>query len=229
MKKKQLVPPTPVGVVALLNLGVVLGQTMPSVWSPAAARRPKALGLKRLREEKLYKPLAETREDFCPTHLKISRTEANRTIHLLDKLGPDYFDLWAQTRISRETYRAVGPAVKDGALDFKGEAIALKPENSRQVTAAVAELRRSTQFLGRNLRITDRIVESGKRSTAIVAEFEEIASDDALLEARLLFNCALSRASDELIRVCARKRGPVVRSMSQSRRLLLFRALDRRI
>jgi hypothetical protein len=109
--------------------------------------------------------------------------------------------LSALTRISPEIYRALAPVVKDGALHFNGEAIPLKPENSRKVTAAVAELRRTIQFLGRNLRITDRIVELDKRCTSIVAEFEEIARDEALLESRLLFNSALTRARDELARV----------------------------
>jgi hypothetical protein len=174
---------------------------MRSVWSPAAARQPRRFGLKRLREEKLYKPCAETWENFCRSHLKISKTEANRTIHLLDDFGPDYFDLSALTRISPETYRAIAPAVKDGAIHFNGEAILLQPENSRKVSAAVAELRRTIQFLGRNLRVTDRIVELDKRCTAIITEFEEIARDEALLEARLLFNSTLCRTRDELARV----------------------------
>lgn len=85
--------------------------------------------------------------------------------------------------------------MKDGALHFNGEAFPLQPKNSRKVTAAVAELRRTIQFLGRNLRITDRIVELDKRSKAMIAEFEEIAHDEALLEARMHFNSVLARAS----------------------------------
>ena len=127
--------------------------------------------------------------------------EADRTIHLLDEFGPDYFDLSALTRISPETYRAIAPAVKDGELHLNGEAIPLKPENSLKVSAAVAETRRTIQVLGRNLSVTDRIVELDKRCTAIVAEFRKIARDEALLEARLLFNSTLSRTRDELVRV----------------------------
>jgi len=105
-----------------------------------------ALGLKRLREKKLHKPYAETWEDFCRMHLKISETEANHIIHLLDEFGPDY--LSALTPISPETYRAIAPIVKDGTLDFDGQAVALRPENSREVTAAVAKMHRSIQSLG---------------------------------------------------------------------------------
>jgi hypothetical protein len=200
MKEKQVAPLSPANL-ALLDLGVVLGQTQAFGMIAGRCTAAQALGLKRLREEKLYKSCVLTWEDFCRSHLKISKAEANRTIQLFDEFGPDYFDLSALTRISPETYRAIAPAVKDGAIHFNGEAIPLKPENSRKVSAAVAELRRTIQFFGRNLRITDRIVELDKRCSAIVAEFEEIARDDALLEARLLFNSALSRVCDELGRV----------------------------
>jgi len=186
---------------ALLDLGVVLGQTHAFGMVAGRCTAAQALGLKRLREEQLYKHCSLTWSDFCRDHLNISKAEADRTIRFLDEFGPDYFDLSALTRISPETYRAIAPAVKDGALHFNGEAIPLKPENSRKVSAAVAELRRTIQFLGRNLRITDRIVELDKRCTAIVAEFDEIARDEALLENRLLFDSALSRVRDELARI----------------------------
>jgi len=200
MKQTQVAPLSPANL-ALLDLGVVLGQTQAFGMIAGRCTAAQALGLKRLREEKLYKSCALTWEDFCRGHLKISKPEADRTIRLFDEFGPDYFDLSALTRISPETYRAIAPVVKDGAIHFNGEAIALKPENSRKVSAAVAELRRTIQFLGRNLRIQERIVELDKRCTALVAEFEEIARDEALLEARMLFNSALSRARDELVRV----------------------------
>jgi hypothetical protein len=87
------------------------------------------------------------------------------------------------------------------ALHFNGETIPLIPENSRKVTAAVAELRKSIQNFGPSLRIYDRIAELDKRCTARIAEFEAIASNDALAEARLLFNSALCRVREELARV----------------------------
>ena len=131
-----------------------MGQTHAFGMVAGRCTAAQATDLKRLREEKLYKAYAATWDEFCRTHLKISKTEADRTIRLLEEFGPDYFDLSALTRISRETYRAIAPVVKDGALHFNGEAIPLQPENSRKVTAAVSELRRTIQFLGCNLRIT---------------------------------------------------------------------------
>src|SRR5438874_1687410 len=47
------------------------------------------------------------------------------------------------TRISPETYRAIAPAVKDGALHVDGEAIELNAESSRRVADAVSRFRRA--------------------------------------------------------------------------------------
>ena len=198
---KELVSPLSPADVALLDLGVVLGQTHAYGVVAGRCSAAQALGLKRLREEALYKRCSLTWEDFCCDHLKMSKTEANRTIRLFDEFGPDYFDLSALTRISPETYRALAPAVQNGALHFKGEEIPLIPDNARKVSAAVAELRQSIQYLGRHMRISERIVALDKRCTAIIEEFEEIARNDALMGGRMLLNSALCRVREGLDRV----------------------------
>ena len=75
------------GEAALLDLGVVLGQT--HAFGLIAGRCPaaQAEGLRRLRENKLYKRLSETWDDFCRDYLQISKREADRTIHLLEEFG----------------------------------------------------------------------------------------------------------------------------------------------
>jgi hypothetical protein len=200
MNEMQVAPLSPADE-ALLDLGVVLGQTQAFGMVAGRCTAAQAAGLKRLREDRLYRACAATWDDFCRNHLKISKAEADRTIRLFDEFGTDYFDLAGLTRISPETYRAISPVVKDGVLHFNGEAIPLQPENSRKVSAAVAELRRNILFLGRNLRLTDRIVALDKRCAAIVAEFDEIARDEALLENRMLLNSTLRRVREALDRV----------------------------
>jgi hypothetical protein len=150
----------------------------------AAGHGGQALGPQTLARGGLYKPCAQTWSDFCRSHLKIS-SEADRTIHLLDAFGADYFDPSALTRISPETYRAIAPVVKDGALHFNGEANPLKPRELPQGDGCRGRGARSIQSLGRDVRIYDRIVELDK--LAIAAEFEEIARGEALLECRLRF------------------------------------------
>lgn len=186
---------------ALLDLGVVLGQTHAFGVVAGRCSAAQAEGLRHLRDERLYKCCAVRWDEFCPKFLKISRTEADRTIQLLEEFGPAYFDLSQLTRISPETYRAIAPAVKDGALHVNGEAIPLVPENSRKVSAAVAELRRSLEQLGSSMRIGHRITDLNKRCCEIVAEFAELARNPELAENRLLFTTALTSVCQELCRI----------------------------
>ena len=57
--------------------------------------------------------------------LKISGSEADKIIRLWEEFGASYFELAQLIRISPEGYRAIEPAVKDGALHHEGEAIEL--------------------------------------------------------------------------------------------------------
>jgi hypothetical protein len=75
------------------------------------------------------------------------------------------------TRISAETYRAIAPAVQEGALHVDGEAIQLNPENSRRVADAVSRLRRAIP--GRTAS-RNPIEDLRRRSIALVKEFEEV-------------------------------------------------------
>ena len=125
----------------LLELGVALGQNHAFSLIAGRCSAAQAEGLRRLREEKLYKRCTEKWDDFCPRYLKISRSEADRTIKLWEEFGAAYFELSQLTRVSPETFRAIAPAIQDGALHYRGEAIELNPENFRKVAAVVAELR----------------------------------------------------------------------------------------
>jgi len=59
---------------ALLDLGVALGQTHAFGLIAGRCSAAQAEGLRRLREDKLYKRLAETWDEFCRTYLQISKT-----------------------------------------------------------------------------------------------------------------------------------------------------------
>src|SRR6185369_13627781 len=99
--------------------------------------------LRDIRENKLYEGRAKDWEEFCSTHLHISKTNANRTIRYLEEFGPAYFEVAQLTRISPETYRAIAPSIRDQSLHHNGDTIALIPENAEKVAAAVADLRKS--------------------------------------------------------------------------------------
>lgn len=80
---------------------------------------------------------------FCVQYLDISRTEANRIIQRFEEFGERYFDVSRIVRISPESYRAIAHAVKDKTIEWNGETIALTPENSQRIAAAVQALRRA--------------------------------------------------------------------------------------
>ena len=201
----------------LMEVGVALGQNLAFGLIAGRCSAAQAEGLRRLREDKLYKRCTEKWDDFCPRFLKISRAEADRTIRLLEEFGAPYFVLTQVTRVSPETYRAIAPAIQGNALHYRGEAIDLNPQNSRRVAAAVAELRsalpkraagqdsllREIQDLGHELNLTVRIEKLHDCATALVAEFEKIARDPGLGAARMLLNANLTYVRSELGRLGA--------------------------
>jgi hypothetical protein len=200
---------------ALLELGVVLGQNYAFGLIAGRCSAAQAQALHRLREEQLYKRCAETWLEFCPKYLKMSRTEADRTIKLLEEFGPAYFELSQLTRVSPETYRAIAPAIENGVLRFNGEEIPLNAENSRKVAAAVAEMRsaipkkspveesleRKIDALCHETVLLERIAKLDECGQTLVAEFEKIACDKGLGEMASYFATALARALDGLARV----------------------------
>jgi hypothetical protein len=201
--------------VALLELGIALGQNHAFGLIAGGCSAAQADGLRRLRDEKQYKRCTEKWDDFCTRYLKISRSEADRTIKLLEEFGPAYFELSQLTRVSPETYRAIAPHIENGVLHHNGEAIELNVENSRRIAAAVAEIRSAIpkktsdlSDLARELRnllhegdVQQRIGKLGECCFTVVAEFEKIARDERLGITRMFFQSTLTRVRDEMVRV----------------------------
>ncbi|HEY1240476.1 MAG TPA: hypothetical protein VGF16_07955 [Bryobacteraceae bacterium] len=187
------VPELPAEVADLLSLGAVLGQNQSFALVAGRCSAAQAAGLRRLREERLYKVVAPQWRDFCANYLKMSRTQADQIIHLLEEFGPGYFEVAQLTRVSPETYRAIAPAVKDGVLQHQGNSIELSVENSRKVAAAVAEIRRARPAPKRPVEMHVRIRELDKRCTVMLDEFNEIARLERYGENFLAFTSVLSR------------------------------------
>jgi hypothetical protein len=125
----------------LFDLGFALGRSHTFGLLAGRCSAAKAQEIRRVRDEKAYKQCCEKWDDFCPKYLKMSRSEADRKIRLLEEFGLAYFEFSQVTRISPVVYRAIAPAVSNGVLHHNGEAIALTPENSRKIAAVVAEIR----------------------------------------------------------------------------------------
>jgi hypothetical protein len=125
----------------LLTQGSAMGQCdtfgVIAGWCSAAH----AATVKRLREERGYLRVSANWRAFCNEYPNVSQTQADHIIQLLDEFGADYFEVAQPTPVSPDTYRALAPAIHDGALHCNGPSIEISVENSRRVAAAVAELR----------------------------------------------------------------------------------------
>jgi hypothetical protein len=194
---------------ALYDLGVAMGQTQALNLIAGRCTAAQAACIRRIRNEKLFLEFCDTWEEFCDIHLGISRSEANRVIHLLDEFGPGYHQMAQFTRISPATYRAIAPKIRDGALHLDGEEIELCVENAKRITAAVAELRRelpepAAKKASKPSGVSDRVADLDERARQVVADFEELAAmerenaDWPLLRATLTRTCsALKRIEDK--------------------------------
>jgi hypothetical protein len=197
---ENLFPEIPAESAGLLTLGVALGENVAFGVVSGRTAAAQAACLQRVREEKLFQVLEPTWEQFCPKYLRISRAEADRTIRLWEEFGSDYFEMAQLTRISPETYRAIAPAVKDGALHVDGEAIELNAENSRRVAAVVSRLRRAIP--GRTVS-QNPIEDLRRRSIALVQEFEAIARKERDGENWPHLTATLQLLRSELTRIAA--------------------------
>jgi hypothetical protein len=97
--------------------------------------------LRRIRDGRMYRDDG-TWDEFCRKRIGVSRRHVDRTLHLLEEFGPAYFHVAQMAHVTPEEYRAIAPHVGDDGVRLNGAVVALLPENSEQVSAAVAELLR---------------------------------------------------------------------------------------
>jgi hypothetical protein len=99
-----------------------------------------AQSLREIRDRKLYKELGLSWDEFCSERLRSSRRQIDRTLRLLDEFGPSYFHVAQMAHVTADEYRAIAPHVGEDGIRVGGAAIALLPENSERVSAAIGEL-----------------------------------------------------------------------------------------
>ena len=128
----------------ILDLGRLLGQRRAVA---AVARRCSAAHaqlLRRIRDEKLYRPGAPSWRAFCGAYLAITRRHADRLIALLNRFGPIYFELSQLLGLSVRQYLAIESAIREDSLIVDGAAISVVPENAPKLLAAVGQLLRQS-------------------------------------------------------------------------------------
>jgi hypothetical protein len=200
---QELISELPADYAGLLDLGSVMGQchTFGAIAGRCSAAH--AATLKRLREERCYLRVSANWRAFCNEYLKMSQTQADHIIRLWEEFGAGYFELAQLTRISPGTYRALAPAIHNGALHYNGESIELRVENSRRVAAVVADLRRSLPAAKppHTISMPQRLSQLDKQCKRIIAEFEEISKQEQRGDYWLQFTEIVMRWSAAMRRI----------------------------
>ena len=89
---------------------------------------------------RLYLAVARNWDEFCENHVGASRRNVERSIRLLEEFGPAYFQVAQMAHIGPEEYRAIAAHVDDAGVRLDGSVVALLPENSGKIGAAVKQL-----------------------------------------------------------------------------------------
>lgn len=96
--------------------------------------------LNEIRENKKYKRLGLTWEDFCKQRLGMHRATADEIIRQFKEFGPTYFALHQITGITADDFRAIRGAIEDGSLRYRDGAIPIQAEQAPRLLEAVREL-----------------------------------------------------------------------------------------
>jgi hypothetical protein len=186
-----------------LTLGRMLGRREAFAAVAGRCTAAEAIQLRQMRDDKVYRKTARSWNEFCQTQLHMSRSNANRIIGLLEEFGPQYFTVAQLTRISPETYREIAPAIREGALHARGEAITLLPENAAKVSAAVAELRKASVEKPAPPSATQSLEMIERRSQELVESMEAAARTWADTRDRTLLCSVYTRTRSAIVRIGA--------------------------
>jgi hypothetical protein len=98
--------------------------------------------LRVIRDQKMYRSMGLDWREFCERHTGISKRYADQLIRQLEDLGPAYFRLCEVMRISPKSFRLIAGAVSEGAVEYQGESIPIRPENVVRLREAIQEMQK---------------------------------------------------------------------------------------
>ena len=160
--------------------------------------------LRQIRDRRLYLAVARSWDEFCAKHVGASRRNIERSLRLLEEFGPAYFQVAQMAHIGPEEYRAIAAHVDEGGVRLDGATVALLPENSGHVAAAVGELLRRAAPPAAPAPKADSSGQAIKRCAEAARLLDE--SEGFLdLRQRMELSAALAR-----MRVAAARRGVLV-------------------
>jgi hypothetical protein len=194
-QRDRFVPPPPAETRDVLDLGRLLGQRRAFGAVGGRCSAAHAQLLRRIREEKLYLPIAPSWRAFCGVNLAITRRHADRLIALLKRFGPVYFELSQLAGISPRQYLSIEPAIREHKLLVDGEAVSLLPDNAPKVLDAISQLLRESRRTKRPAAPPETL---RTRVAALTSRGQAIAA-----ELLALYNASRSAADRELIQESA--------------------------
>jgi hypothetical protein len=139
--------------------------------------------LKQVRDTEAYKSLNLTWDQFCPEHAGISRVHADRLIGQLTEFGAPYFKLTDIVPVSPAAFREIAPAVSDDFILFRGESIAILPENAAKIKVAVNTLRKEIERIA-----DDTVYRTPPGIVCIQIRFDAICDDMRKIITRAKFD-----------------------------------------
>jgi hypothetical protein len=151
--------------------------------------------LRRLREERNYSYLKCNWDAFCTRYLKVSRRSADRMIGYLEEFGPAYFHLTKLTHVTVSEYRQIAASVSEAGVELDGSVVALLPENTSLLSAAIMQLLERTNTV-QETNLLEAPVEPVAELVAAPIPVPPVAAAPELTPAqRILQSCAVIQAA----------------------------------
>jgi hypothetical protein len=129
----------------ILQLGAWMGRKQAFASLAGGCSAADAECLRQMRDQKQYRTLGLTWEEFCKQRIGMTRPTADRIIRRLEEFGPQYFRLAQATGITAEEYRRIAGSVGEKGLVHSGELIPITAEDAPRLIAAVEELRKQAE------------------------------------------------------------------------------------
>jgi hypothetical protein len=127
----------------IMEIGTWVGRRQALAMVAGGCSAADAKCLRTLREQKKYRQLGMTWEQFCKERLGISRSTADYVIALDKELGSAYFTFAQVTGATPDQFRKLLPAISGHKLLHAGEEIPIDAEHAPRLAVAVADLTRT--------------------------------------------------------------------------------------
>jgi hypothetical protein len=126
---------------ALLEVGTWLGRHQAFGLIASKCSAADAACLRQIRDNKHYRVLGLTWEEFCSRHAGVDHRTADRIVERLEEFGEAYFNLSQLMPIQPSGYRDLASSVTGNTIELDGRKIPITPENAPHIIEAVRELR----------------------------------------------------------------------------------------